>query len=321
MNSNELFALSPNSCTGDYPFYICSQGGFSGCCSINPCDSGICPPENQPSDAPQLTSIALTSPILPITKARDENITITEPLLTPSTTNLVFLTLETISTANTNPHVAIQTGVSENPPTPNPTTVNGAIIGGVVGGVLSVILLFTAIVSRIRKNTKSKSNCDNEKHAGGGNSSGGCEYCGYSDSIFDQYMSKSSGSFGKSSDYRKFAKWTKQAMPSLLGDRKTSQEGSAVKSDKRSGNPNTLSPLAPDVVNSCATHLRRSYSSALASAGSSEIISIAGGVAIPASARSVSMGSYTTGLVVSRNRKPSIEAHDNSQGSQTPGRP
>jgi hypothetical protein len=183
---NNVVPIPPvDSCAAGYRFYQCSDGGFSGCCSIDPCDIKVCPIKSSPSSRSQATTI-------PSTTSTESSIStgMTVPALTfGSPTYLAPLTATATVTASSLSGTSSSSGSSSSAHASSSGRVNtsGAIIGGVVGGVLVLISLITAILfwSRMRKRPRTL-NHDHEKWANDETLSSGR---GYGDSIFDSYLS------------------------------------------------------------------------------------------------------------------------------------
>jgi hypothetical protein len=181
---NSVVPIPPvDSCAAGYQFYQCSDGGFSGCCSIDPCGIKVCPVESSPSSRSQTATI-------PSTTSAESSIStsMTVPALTfGSSTYLAPLTATV--TASSLSGTSSPSGPSSSAHASSSGRVNtsGAIIGGVVGGVLVLITLITAILfwSQMRKRSRTL-NHDHEKWANDEASSNGR---GYGDSIFDSYLS------------------------------------------------------------------------------------------------------------------------------------
>lgn len=187
---NSVMPIPPvDTCAAGYRFYQCSDGGFSGCCSTDPCGIKICPVESSPSMTQAATSPSTTlvtstivaeTSIFPTTTASVstfESSTYLAPLTATATAS---------SLSGTSSPVALGSSSSSS----GRVNTSGAIIGGVVGGVLVLISLITAVLfwSRMRKRSRATTvKNDHEKWANDEFSSSG--RCGYGDSIFDSYLS------------------------------------------------------------------------------------------------------------------------------------
>ena len=46
-----VLARQSNTCTGKKQWYVCTKGNFQGCCSTDPCTSGVCPDDAGENDS------------------------------------------------------------------------------------------------------------------------------------------------------------------------------------------------------------------------------------------------------------------------------
>ncbi|RHZ47731.1 hypothetical protein CDV55_100010, partial [Aspergillus turcosus] len=137
-------ARQANSCTGNKQWYVCSKGNFRGCCSVDPCNTGVCPDQESQTSLSTSTT-ATTSKIVSTTTASSPTAAITTA---PSTSSQGDIP-EIIPTRTVTQAVAPATDTAGASPGSN----HGALIGGVVGGVLALILLsgLLFLVYRSRK--------------------------------------------------------------------------------------------------------------------------------------------------------------------------
>ncbi|CAG8910111.1 unnamed protein product [Penicillium egyptiacum] len=170
-----------NTCTGTKQWYVCTAGNYRGCCSSDPCTTGICPDDGE-EDTLSLTTAGVIGLLPSVTPRTTTSSTSTLPESTTvsstdaSTTASITSETSTGSETPTSPValaisqaytgsdipmttessdvtalssvLAASTSPSSTPTnTPSATSSNrGAIIGGVVGGVavlvICAILLF-----------------------------------------------------------------------------------------------------------------------------------------------------------------------------------
>ncbi|GAQ04664.1 hypothetical protein ALT_1985 [Aspergillus lentulus] len=127
-------ARQDNTCTGSKQWYVCSKGNFRGCCSVDPCNTGICPDQ-----ADQTT---LSTSTTSTTSKTASNTTATSPTAAittaPSTSSLGDIP-GIIPTRTVTQAVAPATDTDA--ANASHGSDHGALIGGVVGGVLALILL------------------------------------------------------------------------------------------------------------------------------------------------------------------------------------
>ncbi|OQE09551.1 hypothetical protein PENVUL_c006G09260 [Penicillium vulpinum] len=152
-----LIPRESTACTGGKLWYVCTAGNFRGCCSSDPCTTGICPDDGE-DDA---STTSTKSSTLSLTTVGV--IGLLPPDVTPRTTTSSISTLSESSTSSTTALVPsatassitseISAGVtgsvlaasasatSTSSSTPGGASSNlGAIIGGVVGGVAALVI-------------------------------------------------------------------------------------------------------------------------------------------------------------------------------------
>ncbi|KAJ5857408.1 hypothetical protein N7455_008302 [Penicillium solitum] len=138
-----------NDCTGDKLWYVCTAGNFRGCCSSDPCTTGICP-----DDTLSLTTAGVIGLLPNVPRTTTTSSTSTSSTSTSSTSTLsgstTVLSTDPSTTASppssTASSIASETPAgSETSNTPSAPSSNlGAIIGGVIGGI--VVLVICAVL-------------------------------------------------------------------------------------------------------------------------------------------------------------------------------
>ncbi|KAJ5425748.1 hypothetical protein N7465_000818 [Penicillium sp. CMV-2018d] len=134
-----------NTCTGTKQWYVCTAGNFRGCCSSDPCTTGICPDDSD-DDTLSLTTAGVIG-LLPNVTPRTTTTSSTSTL-SGSTTVLSTDPSTTASPSSSTVSITSETPAGlETSNTPSAQSSNlGAIIGGVVGGiavlVICAVLLF-----------------------------------------------------------------------------------------------------------------------------------------------------------------------------------
>ncbi|KAJ5210509.1 Adenovirus E3 region protein CR2 [Penicillium cf. griseofulvum] len=175
-----LESLAPrevNSCTGAKQWYVCTAGNFRGCCSSDPCTTGICPDSDEDDSftftmtklpkigTPKTITTSSTSTSSESTAALSTDSSMITPVPSPtvsfitsetstsSKTPLVTLTTSEISISSDTSMALGATGItalsSVAAASPSSASSNtgsaaspnlGAIIGGVVGGVAVLVI-------------------------------------------------------------------------------------------------------------------------------------------------------------------------------------
>ncbi|PKX91811.1 uncharacterized protein P174DRAFT_393305 [Aspergillus novofumigatus IBT 16806] len=146
MTLHLALARQANTCTGSKQWYVCSKGNFRGCCSVDPCNTGVCPDQEEQTTSSTSTT-STTSKTASTTTATSPTTAITTAPSTSSQGDIPGI----IPTRTTTQAVAPATDTDA--ADANPGHDHGALIGGVVGGVLSLILLagLLFLVYRSRK--------------------------------------------------------------------------------------------------------------------------------------------------------------------------
>ncbi|CAG8100454.1 unnamed protein product [Penicillium salamii] len=189
-----LFPRDASACTEGKQWYVCNVGNFRGCCSNDPCTTGICPDneDDTSSTATTLSDLLLTTVgainrlpnVTPRTTTTSSMTTLTEAVTissedpaatavssssSKSTTPLTASEHSTITDTSTSPEATGATALSSvraaSPgaasPSSTPTSIQnatpsnrGAIIGGVLGGLAAIALLAILIFCCIRHRRK-----------------------------------------------------------------------------------------------------------------------------------------------------------------------
>ncbi|GIK01231.1 hypothetical protein Aspvir_005263 [Aspergillus viridinutans] len=135
-----------NTCTGSKQWYVCSKGNFRGCCSVDPCNTGVCPDQESQTTSSTATT-STTSRAASTTTTTSPTAAITTA---PSTSSLGDIP-GIIPTRTVTQAVAPATDTDTADASHGSD--HAALIGGVVGGVLALILLsgLLFLVCRSRK--------------------------------------------------------------------------------------------------------------------------------------------------------------------------
>lgn len=117
---------APNTCYGGKQWYVCSAGNFHGCCSSDPCSTGICADDDESttsiSSIPTGTTPSPTSAeVSPAAFSTSDGVT-GNPTTSPTSTAVTT----PISTGAESPH-------------------KGVLIGGIVGAISGLILMAALI--------------------------------------------------------------------------------------------------------------------------------------------------------------------------------
>lgn len=157
-----LFPRQINTCYGNKQWYVCSKGDFRGCCSSDPCTTGICPDDvnSSLSSSSSTTSSSTTTTSTSSSSTTSTTSDATSASSSSTTTTLITTTSPGVvpthssSDSSTISQTTRPTGHSSAPSTTaqttstttassaskGHTTSHAAIIGGVVGGVVALIL-------------------------------------------------------------------------------------------------------------------------------------------------------------------------------------
>lgn len=135
-----------NTCTGTKQWYVCTAGNFRGCCSSDPCTTGICPDDSD-NDTLSLTTagfIGLLPNVTPRTTTTSSTSTLSGSITVLSTDTSTTVSPPSSTTSSITSETSAGSETSNTPSVPSSNL--GAIIGGVVGGiavlVICAVLLF-----------------------------------------------------------------------------------------------------------------------------------------------------------------------------------
>lgn len=114
-----------DTCPAHKQWYVCAVGDYHGCCSVDPCRTGVCPDDDTLISMSTSSTTSLTSRTN--TKATQDvalsTLTSATSLTTASSTATAFPTAQSVTTS-------VKT-----------TDQHGMVIGGVVGGIIGFLLL------------------------------------------------------------------------------------------------------------------------------------------------------------------------------------
>lgn len=163
MDRRLRFRQHETDCERGTQFYACSKGAYRGCCSVDPCDTGICPDDQKYGSKtsssfttstsrtlrPTSTSsrATLSSTITTSSTATDTEYTTPIPPSRPMMPTESITSTFTSSTPTSSSSLIPATGIVTLP-MPEATIVHsgpsrGAFIGGIVGTVVIALLLFS----------------------------------------------------------------------------------------------------------------------------------------------------------------------------------
>ena len=148
------------SCPGNKQWYACSKGNFHGCCSSDPCNSGICPDDSQGTDQSGPRSNPVTSLASSPTTNSPSTTTATKPATSPKTgsgasasppttvmSSSSSSSLPSTETLTAAPETASTTGSSSGGSNASGDSgVHGGLIEGVVAGSVAAFLLVVGII-------------------------------------------------------------------------------------------------------------------------------------------------------------------------------
>ncbi|KAJ5652364.1 hypothetical protein N7507_009790 [Penicillium longicatenatum] len=135
---DQLIPRADTTCTGDKLWYVCSAGDYKGCCSSNPCTSGVCPDDDTTTSSTDTTTSSTAS------STSSHSSTSTSP--TENTTTAIAKTTSssTSTTGSTSPSTivaATSTSTSTTAPASSSSSNHSAIIGGVIGGFAALLII------------------------------------------------------------------------------------------------------------------------------------------------------------------------------------
>ncbi|KAB8201712.1 hypothetical protein BDV34DRAFT_229020 [Aspergillus parasiticus] len=147
-------------CSGKKQWYVCSQGPFQGCCSVDPCSAGgVCPDDD---DATTVTSTSTSTKVHTVTPTKpvsskqstfETSTTTISRLDTINTAGTITASTTSTSSTSTGTRTSAADNVNADAETGHRTPV-GAIVGGVIGGIAFLILLATALYIAYRRDKK-----------------------------------------------------------------------------------------------------------------------------------------------------------------------
>ncbi|XRM37628.1 hypothetical protein ABZX51_001092 [Aspergillus tubingensis] len=107
------------SCPANAQWYVCAAGGFKGCCSVDPCTTGVCPDESGSSGSSGGSSSSSLVDAAPTTK--DEPVSLTTLVQEPATS-----TISTSSALSSTPTSSSETSTGAPSSVRSASTASGA---------------------------------------------------------------------------------------------------------------------------------------------------------------------------------------------------
>ncbi|PYH68929.1 uncharacterized protein BO88DRAFT_389283 [Aspergillus vadensis CBS 113365] len=107
------------SCPANAQWYVCAAGGFKGCCSVDPCTTGVCPDESGSSGSSGGSSSSSLVDAAPTTK--DEPVSLTTLVREPATS-----TISTSSALSSTPKSSSETSTGPSSAVRSISTASGA---------------------------------------------------------------------------------------------------------------------------------------------------------------------------------------------------
>lgn len=137
-----------HNCPSGFQYYRCAKGNFSGCCSIDPCTTGICPDDNKPTTTTEamLTSV-ITESSLSLSETSSPSTSVATPAQNTATTQTTTLTPSQTSSGTTTMTVTATPSSSSD----NEGALIGGIVGAIIGGLVIIALVIVLIYWRRRR--------------------------------------------------------------------------------------------------------------------------------------------------------------------------
>ncbi|KAJ5116363.1 hypothetical protein N7456_000711 [Penicillium angulare] len=136
-------------CTGDKQWYTCSAGDYEGCCSMNPCNNGVCTDDDDDTTTTESTSTSKSSTTTSAPTSSTSHNTSSETTTTTKTNSQATdFSVENQSSAIP---VASPTSTATVASKTSANASRGVVIGAVVGGVVVALLIIAIIIFWCRK--------------------------------------------------------------------------------------------------------------------------------------------------------------------------
>ncbi|KAJ5538078.1 hypothetical protein N7494_007557 [Penicillium frequentans] len=125
-------------CTGDKLWYVCTAGDYKGCCSSNPCTSGVCPDDNTTTSS---TTKTTTTSKFSSTSSDDSTSTSSTEGVTTATAEATSSSSAMGSSSSSTIASATSTSTSTAAPVIFSSSNHSAIIGGAIGGIIAFLII------------------------------------------------------------------------------------------------------------------------------------------------------------------------------------
>ncbi|TQB74011.1 hypothetical protein MPDQ_005210 [Monascus purpureus] len=183
LDIDHLLPRQANLCTNQKLWYVCTAGNFHGCCSTDPCTTGVCPDDDRDGESSTVTtptvaatlpaSSSSTSSTTISSSTSSTNATISSSLSSAasvksseSSNMATSITTDTVKTASTSSSqinsVITVTASMDIGPSPSSAASSserdsgstGGLIGGAVGSILGALMVMGLIVLLCRRRRK-----------------------------------------------------------------------------------------------------------------------------------------------------------------------
>ncbi|KAJ5910114.1 hypothetical protein N7504_004757 [Penicillium tannophilum] len=151
-----LVPRTDTTCTGDKLWYVCTAGDYKGCCSSNPCTSGVCPDDDTTTSSTTKTTTTSKSSSTPSNNSTSTSSTEgTTTATAEATSSLSSMGSSSPSTIASATSTSTSTAAPESSSSSNQPAIIGGVIGGIVAFLIIAVILFCFWKRRQRmKNTE-----------------------------------------------------------------------------------------------------------------------------------------------------------------------
>ncbi|KAJ5999064.1 hypothetical protein N7451_006874 [Penicillium sp. IBT 35674x] len=137
-----LVPRTDTTCTGDKLWYVCTAGDYKGCCSSNPCTSGVCPDDDTTTSSTTKTTTTVRSSS---TSSNDSTSTSSTENTTTATAEATSSSSAMVSNSPSTIASATSTNTSAAAPVSSSSSNHPAIIGGAIGGIAVFLIIGVAL--------------------------------------------------------------------------------------------------------------------------------------------------------------------------------
>ncbi|BDD63473.1 hypothetical protein MAP00_008358 [Monascus purpureus] len=148
LDIDHLLPRQANLCTNQKLWYVCTAGNFHGCCSTDPCTTGVCPDDDRDGESSTVTTPTVAA-TLPASSSSTSSTTISSIKTASTSSSQINSVITVTASMDIGPSPSSAASSSE-----RDSGSTGGLIGGAVGSILGALMVMGLIVLLCRRRRK-----------------------------------------------------------------------------------------------------------------------------------------------------------------------